>query len=278
MTPIKPITEVQMRERIRNKYPKHFEHAYKLLCVAQSYLGDFKGTAETPFKKTIFLMGGKAFKTYYSIFNLCEIAYTEDAGVLLRSMFNLLVIMRWIREDDSHKRALKYLAWFWMALHQELELKRDSIDKDIAKRVEKQYRAHKVLFEYLDKDGKTQLRKKWHQPEVRSIKEMAESVGLSSHYKDLYRPLSSVEHSDALSYFPMIVDMDISGGKRSYALDSDLFVPAYLRNAFQYFAEIFNYWNKTFLVMNQTELKELINDGMRFFGEEQTKGRRPPHI
>src|SRR5438309_88904 len=38
----------------------------------------------------------KGFKSFWSIVRLCEARLSDDAAVVLRSLFNLLVIARWI--------------------------------------------------------------------------------------------------------------------------------------------------------------------------------------
>lgn len=268
------LTEAEMRESMRNKYPDHFRHAWTLFEFAQEVLGNFKGTNTSPYGLSVWLIGGRAFKSYHAILNLCEIAHTEDAGVVLRSLFNLLVIERWISAQDAEARARRYLAWFWIVMHQDLERHSARISPDLAREVLKQYEAHKPLFEYTDTQGNRKLAKKWHEPEAQTIEQMAEQVDLKSHYDGLYRPLSSIEHSDALAYFAMVSQAETKDGGPSLAMHSDLFVPAYVRNGFQYFAEIFHLWNKTLKGAEEATLKSIIDEGMKFFKQETEEEAR----
>ncbi len=262
------LTEEQMRERLRQKYPEHFRHAWTLFEFAQEVLDNFKGAANKPYEISVWLICGKAFKSYHAILNLCEIAYTEDAGVILRSLFNLLVIQRWILAQDSDARARRYLGWFWLVMNEQLQQHEARISPELADMVRREYKNHREFFEYQDNEGNTKMRKKWYEPEARSIEQMAEQVEMKSHYDGLYRPLSSIEHSDAAGFFAMVSDMERKNSGPSLGLHSDLFVPAYLRNAFQYFADVFQMWNETHHGADEAKFNEIVQGGMGFFRQE----------
>ena len=262
------ITEMQMRESMRKKYADAFFHAWTLFELAQEVLGEFKGKAESAYDRAVWMICGRAYKSYHAILNLSEIAYTEDAGIILRSLFNLLVINRWIASGNQDERARKYLGWFWIEMKKNLDYDRGKVSDDLADKALKNYEAHKRFFEYKDDSGVTRMRKKWHEPEAATLEQMADGVGLKDHYEGLYRPLSSIEHSDAVAYFAMVSQTETKDGGPSLALHSDLFVPAYIRNAFQYFAEIFATWNSVHKGVDETKLSGVIQPGMDFFREE----------
>ncbi|MBZ5514027.1 MAG: DUF5677 domain-containing protein [Acidobacteriia bacterium] len=265
------LTEAEMRGKLRAEFPEHFRHAWTLFELAQGALGSFKAIADTPFKKSIALIGGRSFKAYHAILNLCEIAYTEDAGVILRSLFQLLVITRWLSMGDSEKRARKYLGWFWVAMMGELKLYESRIDPRLARAARNGYANHKGLFEYIDKDGKQRMSKQWCEPDARNLEQMAKEVDLTTHYDGLYRPLSSVEHSDALAYSAMVSEILTTQDGVSLNLHSDMFVPAHVRNAFQYFGEIFNTWNQTFAVLKEDHVRRVRTEGIDFFKQDMSE-------
>lgn len=261
-------SEEQMRQRSRERYPEHFGHAWNLYEFAHGVLENFKGSARTPYEISTWLICGKAFKSYYAVLYLCEVAHTEDAGIILRSLFNLLVIHRWISAENQLGRASRYLGWFWVVMHEQLDSNQAKVTPEMAGIVERQYEAHKRLRWYPDKEGKPKIRKKWHEPEAAMISDMADQVQLGSHYERLYKPLSSIEHSDALAYFAMVSQMETKDGGPSLALHSDLFVPAYVRNAFQCFADILRMWNSTHGAFEPAKLDEIVNPAMEFFKKE----------
>jgi hypothetical protein len=101
------------------------------------------------------------------------------------------------------------------------------------------YAAFKSLFEYTDAKGQSRIAKHWYVPDVNTIFDMFKEVDMEKHYEEGYKPLSGVEHSDAMAYFAMVAASEHSGDTRQLAIQSDLFIPHYLRNAFQYFGDIF---------------------------------------
>jgi hypothetical protein len=274
---MEPLTEEQMRDLIRAKYPDHFRYGWDLFESGQEALMQFKGVVGTPYKTATYLIVGRSFKSYNAILKLCEIAHAEDAGVILRSLFNLLVIDRWISKEDSENRSMRYLGWFWIAMDDQLRCNQALAGPDLTKMVEEQCKIHKKLFEYKDKSGATKMPDKWYKPDVNSICEMAGEVELASHYDGLYRVLSSVEHSDALAYFSMISEMEKRGEESSLNLHSDTSVPDYIRNGFQYFADIFQRWNGTFEVLDDKRLGQFMKEGIAFF-DADFKKRAPQKL
>jgi len=85
-----------------------------------------------------------------------------------------------------------------------------------------------------DTKGDIRTPKFWYAPEANTIFDMFKEVGLEKQYNEGYRPLSGVEHSDAMAFYAMVGDPERSENRRKLAIQSDLFIPAYLRNAFQY--------------------------------------------
>ncbi len=264
-------TEEQLREQIRARYPEHFGYAWHLFELAQDALIQFNGDIRTPYEVATFLILGKSFKSYTTILKLCEIAHTEDAGIVLRSLFNLLVIDRWISKEYSENRSRRYLGWFWIAMNDQLSQNQALADPNLTKLVKEQSKQHEKLFEYRDKSGKMKMPDNWYKPDVNSIYDMAGEVELASHYDGLYRPLSSIEHSDALAYFAMIAALEKSGEGSRLNLHSDIFAPVYVRNAFQYFADIFQRWNKKSKVVDDKQLSQFVEGAITFFAADFEK-------
>ena len=78
------------------------------------------------------------------------------------------------------------------------------------------------------------------------------------------------------AFFAMTAKMDKDGDERQLEIQSDLFVPHYLRNAFQYFAEIFRICNKTVPLADSAKLEEIIEAGMKLYADDmKTRGMVP---
>jgi hypothetical protein len=71
----------------------------------------------------------------------------------------------------------------------------------------------------------------------------------------------------------MFVDSAKLPGERQLAIQSDLFLPHYLRNAFQYFADIFGMCNKTLPYVEAGRLQAVVASGLAFYkADMEAKG------
>lgn len=246
------ISEEQFSKQIVEKYKKDFAYARELNGLVQNVLQS--GSVNTPdaYKTAIALIMAKAIKSHFSVIKLCEYAHTEDAGVVLRCLLNLYILAAWLQKDSRIARAKRYLGWFWIAMHRLLSNSDDDVPKQWKAEIEKQFKAHEKLFL---SEGKIVW--KWHQPDVSSIKHMATDAGLQEEYDKVYTYLSSLEHSDSLSYFGMLNAVE---GKGDLNVHDDRMIPFYLFHSFRYFGELFKIWNGEFGIVKQDELEKVLGE------------------
>ena len=269
------LTEEQFRETIRGKYPEHFKHVYAIHQHAEAAIGAYHNYIANPYHFSLSLIFGRAYKSHDSIRRLCEVASCEDAGVLLRNLLNLMAITRWISKDHE-KRAKRYLDWYWVSLKADADKFSDRIPPSWLPTIEKHFGDVKAQFEFTDKRGQPQFARHWYEPEARSIRDLFCQAELEQHYDEAYSPLSSIEHSDINAFFAMTAGVDRSGDERQLEIQSDLFVPHYLRNAFQYFADIFSISNKTIPLTEAAKLDAITEAGKDFYAEDmKTRGMAP---
>jgi hypothetical protein len=270
-----PISEEEFRQRTVSKYREHFNHVYVLLEFAQEAIGNYKAFTQTAYHASLNLIFPKAYKSFDATRRLCEIASCEDAAVILRSLLNLLATTRWISLAPD-KRAKKYLAWYWVAMHSDAEHFKDRVPPEWIPTIQNHYDRVKKQFEYQDDKGKTQFPRQWYQPEVQSIRDMFVEANLEKQYDEGYKPLSGIEHSDATAYLPMLMSMESTEGHRRLEIQSDINVPHYLRNDFQYFGEIFRICNQTNPLADGSKLNQIIANGKKFYEVDmQSKGLSP---
>ena len=270
-----PITEDEFRQRTVSNYREHFNHVYTLHEFAQEAMGTYKGEQQTAYHVCLALILPKAFKSYDAIRRLCEVASCEDAAVILRSLLNLLAVTRWLSLEPE-RRGGRYLAWYWIAMQSDAQNFKDRVPPAWIPVIQSHYDRVKGQFEYQDAKGKTRMPAQWYQPEVQTLRDMFAEVGLEKHYEEAYKPLSGIEHSDATSYLPMLMSMERREGERRLEIQSDLNVPNYLRNAFQYFADIFRLCNQTNRVADDSKLQQIISDGVDFYKTDmQSRGISP---
>jgi len=238
--------------RSREKYPRHFQLAEEMLALASEALLEFRRRGlgpkqATPAQYAAQLLFMKGYKSFWSVIQLCERLLTDDAAIVLRSLFNLLVVACWVKADA--KRAEWYREWFAIAAAR-------FVRPDRLGRHPPLFEAHAEAEEFFRRDGPKpgHVPKEWHGS---TIELMASEVGLADHYKIVYRSLSSIEHSDVMSHIPA---MGLSAG---YLLWSDRMIGEYLGLSYAYFGRILGEWNETFGILDTARIQQLLDRGAR---------------
>ena len=264
--------EIEFKKHIYKKYSSHFDPFLRLHQLAESSLSNYNGFTKNHYDAALVLIFPRAYKSFDAIRRLCEVALCEDAAVILRCLLNLLVVTRWI-SLRSDARAEKYIRWYWVAMYREAEESKGIVPAAHLAEIQTNYNAVKSLFEYHDTKGDIRMPKFWYAPEANTIFDMFKEVGLEKQYNEGYRPLSGVEHSDAMAFYAMVGEAERSVNRRKLAIQSDLFIPACLRNAFQYFGDIFTICNATIALADGNQLAEVIAQGKTFYaGDMPAKG------
>lgn len=267
--------EDEFRQHTFEKYRAHFDHVYALHQFAQAAMLKYRAYMDDAYKASLSLIFARAFKSFDSVRRLCEIAYCEDAAVVLRSLLNLLVVTRWISLGGV-PRAHRYLSWYWVAMKDGAALFPELVPADWSPIIDAKYDSIRAEFEYVNGKGKKKRVKHWYEPDAHSLRDMFEQVQMAQHYEEAYGPLSGVEHSDATAFIPMVAQAERQPGERRLEVQSDMFVPHYLRNVFQYFGDLFRICNKSISLADPTELETIISKGMDFYRADMMKrGMKP---
>lgn len=270
-----PTDEDQFKATIYTKHQGHFDRVYRLFLFAQEALQQYRGFATDDYYAALQLIFPRAFKSFDSVRRLCEVASCEDAAVVLRSL--LMAVTRWISVDRV-SRGKRYLAWYWIQMYRDSEKLKDKFPQRWIPEIQKHYAAEKSQFEYQDKKGRIRMVAHWYQPAANTIRDLFKQVELEQHYTEAYEPLSRIEHSDVMAFFPMIAHAEKreKENERALAIQSDLYVPHYLRNAFQYFADIFGICNRTMPLADDQKLKEAVDEGLAFYKAQMIARGIPP--
>lgn len=263
-------TETENLRRARSAYPRHFELAEALLTLASEALVEFGARGHpgpmransAQFATQLLFM--KAYKSFWSIVLLCERRLADDAAVVLRALLNLWIVARWVRQDP--RRARWYREWFWIAASRFVSggtrLKEHPDLRDAFAEAE----------DYFHREGPTPggIPREWHGS---NIGDMAHAVGLKSQYEVVYRTLSSIEHSDMMSYLAIISS---SGPGLSIQLWADRMIGEYLGLAFSFFTLMLREWNDMFQVVAPERIQRIADQGVELLLPEfRPKGPEP---
>jgi hypothetical protein len=144
----------------------------------------------------------KAFKTYEALGVLCRAGYGEDAFMLARTLFELMITTAYILQDETEGRLLRYMSYDWVTrkkmyeyvvtkeellIHLNKEIESGNRDNTIAE-VEEEYKKAMEKYHY-NNNG-------WSD---KNIKEMSEAVGRADAYSTVYKLQCTVSHTNARS-------------------------------------------------------------------------------
>lgn len=150
---------------------------------------------------TAFAMG-KAFKTYEAIGILCRSGYGEDAFMLARTLFELMVTTAYILQDTTDDRLIRYASHDWVTRKQMYDyvVSNESLLAGLNKEIESGNRPGTVAE--VEAEYKKVMEKYKYQNGTwsdKSIKGMSESVGRLDAYNTVYRLQCTLGHTNARS-------------------------------------------------------------------------------
>lgn len=190
----------------KKDYKLYLYDQHKTLFELNKELRDIIGemiNRDLPFKNSKhFLAGfalGKAYKTHGVVLGVCEDGYGEDAAVLVRTIFDLLINLLYITKDETEGRITRYLDHDWILRQKTYEyaktkpelvkimeeralnpLPTDTSPEEIEKRAKEAQEKHKYNnVSWSDK----------------SIRAMSEEVGRLDAYLTVYRLQSQITHT-----------------------------------------------------------------------------------
>ncbi len=161
-------------------------------------------------ERVIAYLTGKACKTHESITLLAEQRFGQDAAILVRTLINLDINLRWI-DQDPDARAEMYLDYAWIVkerIGRTMMKRPDLLGIDGRPTLEQM----EELQKYTSSEAATVRerhgygsRDTWSKL---SIKTMAGQTGMEQTYDFAYRLLSGLEHSDAASSSAYLIKGD----------------------------------------------------------------------
>jgi hypothetical protein len=144
---------------------------------------------------------GKAFKTYEAILLLCRSGYGEDAFMLARTLFELMVTNSYILRDSTEDTLMRYMHYDWVTRKEMYDyivsvpdlLAQLNAEIASGKRINT---VPEVEEEYKNAMAKYSYRNGWSD---KSIKGMSEAIGRMDMYNTVYKMQCTVGHTNARS-------------------------------------------------------------------------------
>lgn len=198
----------------------------------------------------------KSYRTVNSVLLLCERGNGQDAFMLVRTLFELLITTAYIFKEDTDNRVSKYNEYDWVLRSKMLSsvkknkdpkgkslLQERSLSEGIDLKEIKQ-KSKEVLQSYEEGDAETWSKK--------SIFQMAKAVGLEDLYDSLYALGSQLTHSASRSAneYMRIVD----GELELLTYPSDNYIDESLVGSFMCFYHIIKQLDETFKLSLESSL------------------------
>lgn len=191
------IYEYKTKNQIQDKFKNLISFNYELRSQISNEL-DKEKKLFGPKDGIVSFSLSKAFKTHGAILDLCEAGYGEDATVLVRILFEIMIYMLSILKDTSDETAYRYLNYDWVLRKKMFDYAKtkpelvDNMNKRkgekehslIIKEIEDQYKIVQEKYKYKNN--------RWS---VDDIAKMAENVGRGDAYKTIYKLQCQFSHS-----------------------------------------------------------------------------------
>ena len=161
----------------------------------------WKTKKKSVYEYVMSLLFSKAFKTYKGISILCKEGYGQDAGILLRSLFEIYVNIAYISKSKSEKRSKRYYEYSYIKKKHLVELfdnyrLEEKGFKDAGEYIQRNREEIYRLYNGVKDNYKNENRKKdefhWS---GKSIKRMASECGLGTDYAVVFFIFSQLVHS-----------------------------------------------------------------------------------
>lgn len=183
----------------------------------------------------------KSYKTHSAVMLLCQEGYGEDASILNRTIFELLITLLYVLKDPTDKTAYRYYAFDWVL--REKMFKYAEQKPELLLQLEQRALRPKPGDTSIDevkkmsKEVQKKFSYKGYNWSDKTLGEMAEIVGRSGQYKTMYRLGSQHTHSHSRVMNDYV--RKSKSGFTNFAGISDNWVEQNLVMAFDFFSSIF---------------------------------------
>lgn len=248
----------EFRQACLTKHKASFDLNKRLLKLAQCMMDSKKIKGESQFHDVMAFLFSKSYKTFWAIHILAQHGFGQDAVILTRSLFEILVTSKYIiaKDADLVEKFVKYD----LIVHKK---RADKLKEDIER--ERIPRIQELEAFFNDTVRMQELAESYSQvkdlyPDKRywsdkSIKKMAEDVGLSFDYDYFYQPSSDMVHTNAM----IIEDYTDFEGESMICdvVPSETSLQLVFHSSIKYFICILHIVDKTYKLECEDQLAEI---------------------
>jgi len=254
------IHKFKVKSKVKSKYKALLSFNQELRSLADKMLDREQKIVGPRDMFTAFAIG-KGYKTHGAILLLGRQGYGEDASILARSLFDLLINLLYIQADETDGRAYRYFQYDWILRKKMLSyaLQKPDIMKRIESR-EKNPKPDDTTLKEVEEQAKLAQQKHNYNKKGwsdKSLHDMAKEVGRSNAYKTVYRLQCQLDHNATRS-----VNEYAKNKQEGIVFEigqSENWVEESLVVTFDFFYSIIVAFNSHFKVGLETEILDLEN-------------------
>lgn len=255
------IHKYKVRNNIKSKYKTLLSFNQELRSLADKML-DAPRKMVGPRDMFAAFAIGKGYKTHGAVLLLCKQGYGEDASILNRSLFDLLINLLFIKADKTDERAYRYFCYDWILRKkmfnyaQGKQLIMDKIQERVnspkpndttINEVEEQAKLVQQKYNYSNSG--------WSD---KTLFEMAKEVGRFDAYKTVYSLQCQLDHNASRS-MNEYAKQDSEGGITFDIGQSENWVEESLVVAFDFYYSILVAFNSHFKASFESKISDLEN-------------------
>lgn len=247
---------------IYNKYRPWFSINYSLRKIAKDCLSVYPSAFGEKDYIMVFALA-KAFKSHDAAISLCRNGFGEDAGILIRTLFELDVLVRYSLIDKSDKTAKLFIEYESM----EREKMYNSNDMPEIRDMMKLRSNYQEIIDQMKVDAKTAKGNPLRLDKSGKLKaatwsgktyeEMAEIAKLKDTYNIAYRLFSQLSHSS-----PRVVSFYLNDSKNGIIepkiYPNEEWIEECLVKAFDFLFDIVFDYNQRFSCKQEDKLNKLL--------------------
>lgn len=203
----------------------------------------------------------KAYKTHSAVMLLCEGGFGEDASILNRTIFELLVTLLYILKDPTDEKAYRYYAFDWILREKMFNYaeQKPELLLQLEQRALKPKQGDVSISEVkkMAKQVQDKYKYRGYNWSDKSLGEMAEEVNRGGQYKTMYRLSSQHTHSHSRVMNDYV--KRTKNGFTNFSGISDNWIEEDLVMAFDFFSGIFAATSDQYGWGAEKELKPLFD-------------------
>lgn len=251
--------EYNTRNQIKDNFKQLIAFNYELRTLISDTI-DQEKKLTGPKDAIVSFSLGKAFKTQGAILTLCESGYGEDATILVRTLFEIMVNIAYIRLDNTDERAYRYLAYDWVLRKKMFDYasnKPEIVEKFNERKDIVDVKA--IIKEVIEQEKIVQDKYKYHHNRWSNddIARMAELAGRSDAYNTVYRLECQFSHSLVRALNDYTKDSSEGGIVFNVGVTKN-WVEENLVATFDFLSNIFENFNRQFNISND-KFKTLVD-------------------